>query len=107
MGDDHETIFTLFIEGQKAIFAKLEVLSAAMQAVPLHGNEIDHLKGAMEEIKLNCARHKNLSKPSIWAQVVNDLIRLSAVFVFCLLVYTCFTNADKYMNQPKPITIVK
>jgi len=107
VGDDHETVFALFMEGQRAIFAKLDGLSVAIQAIPVHGNDISHLKSAVEEMKLNCARHKPTPKPSVWAQVANDLIRLSAAFVFCLLVYTCFTNAEKYMNQPRPITIVK
>lgn len=108
MGDDNEKVLDIFFEGQKAIFAKLETLSNDMKAIPLQGLEIIHIKTAIAEMKVHCGKQhpekeKTPEQPvrptGLLRQIGYDLIRATAMFLFIVLAFTCFSNVQSYLNQ--------
>jgi len=116
MGDENEKVLDIFFEGQKAIFKKLDTLGEKMEAVPLHGLEILHIKTAITEIKDHCGRqHQEKEKVDeqpekpvkLHRQIGTDLARATALFLFIVFAFTCFTNVQAYLNQQHTITVTK
>ena len=100
---DKGEVFALMADGQKAIFVKLDIMSKSLESVAVQKNEIEHINKELANLReVYNADHLNSERrttTTLRSQIVNDISRASALFLFCVLAYTLFNNVPGYVNR--------
>ena len=92
---DKGEVFALMADGQKAIFVKLDIMSKSLESVAVQKNEIEHINKELANLR----EVYNADPTTLCSQIVNDISRASALFLFCVLAYTLFNNVPGYVNR--------
>jgi len=104
---ENEKLMEVFFDGQKAIFAELKSIGDKIGAIPLHGQEINHLKSAIADIKVHCTNQHAKPPTGLLKQIGSDLARATALLLFAILAFTLFNNTQAYFNQQHTINVTE
>jgi hypothetical protein len=101
---DKGPVLDILVEGQKALFDKLETINGTLQQVAVQKNELEHMDKRVTAIELKCLSHKNGDKgfgTRVWQTAVLAVVAAAAVSFVGLFSFTLYRNTPAYMDYQK------